>query len=198
MRLLFFLCLFFGISHGENLFSKIDLSLTRALEGDNHSALLDISMESIALSTPFIEFGYTGILQLQSEKMHSLTASTLGVQLPIALGKYVIQKDRPRRQYKPRLWNSRWTSSFPSGHGATTAAWATTMVLSFPQMKSMMIGYTLVSGYSQVYVGNHYISDVIAGWLLGWVTATLLHRSFETNQTNSMNTPFFRVTIPLQ
>ena len=154
-------------------------------------------MESLALSTSFFEFGYAGILQLESDVINPLTASTLGVQLPIAIGKYIFKRERPNRQYKPRLWNSRWTPSFPSGHTATTAAWATTFALNAPNSQLIMIGYALISGYSQVYVGNHYVSDVIAGWFIGWATARFFHYSFEFNSLKSMETPLLRISIPL-
>ena len=194
-RLVIFLFLT-GIALSENLFVKTDFILSTALEGKNNSAMMDYAMEGLALSTSFFEFGYAGILQLESDVINPLTASTLGVQLPIAMGKYVFKRERPNRQYKPRLWNSRWTPSFPSGHTATTAAWATTFALTVPNTQPIMIGYTLISGYSQVYVGNHYVSDIIAGWFLGWVTAKFFY-SFESNQYKTKNTPFLRILIPL-
>ncbi|MFQ6677305.1 MAG: phosphatase PAP2 family protein [Fidelibacterota bacterium] len=197
MKHLFALLFILGFIHPETTFSKMDLSLSTALEGNNRSASMDFTMEMLALSTPFIEFGYAGILQMESHNLHSLALSALGVQLPIAMGKYIVNRDRPNRQYKPRLWNSRRTPSFPSGHAATTAAWATTINLNDPQTQSIMIGYVLISGYSQVYVGNHYISDVLAGWILGWATALFFHRSFESNQNKSARAPFLRISIPL-
>ncbi|HDY75903.1 MAG TPA: phosphatase PAP2 family protein [Candidatus Marinimicrobia bacterium] len=195
-RLVIFLFLT-GIALSENLFVKTDFILSTALEGKNNSAVMDYAMEGLALSTSFFEFGYAGILQLESDVINPLTASTLGVQLPIAIGKYVFKRERPNRQYKPRLWNSRWTPSFPSGHTATTAAWATTFALTVPNTQPIMIGYTLISGYSQVYVGNHYVSDIIAGWFIGWATARFIHYSFESNSLKSMETPLLRISIPL-
>jgi membrane-associated phospholipid phosphatase len=195
-RLVIFLFLT-GIALSENFFVKTDFILSTALEGKNNSAVMDYAMESLALSTSFFEFGYAGILQIESDRIKPLTASILGVQLPIVIGKYVFKRERPNRLYKPRLWNSRWTPSFPSGHTATTAAWATTFALNAPKAQPIMIGYALISGYSQIYVGNHYVSDIIAGWFLGWATARFLYYSFESNQYKPKNTPFLRILIPL-
>ncbi len=186
-----------GIAHSENFFVETDFLLSTALEGKNNSAVMDYAMEGLALSTPFFEFGYAGFLQLERDKIHPLTASTVGVQLPIAIGKFIFKRNRPNRQYTPRLWNSRWTPSFPSGHAAATAAWATTFALNTPKMQPVMIGYVLITGYSQVYVGNHYISDIVAGWVLGWATARFIQYSFEPNQNKSANTPILRIAIPL-
>jgi membrane-associated phospholipid phosphatase len=60
-----------------------------------------------------------------------------------------------------------------------------------------MIGYTLLSGYSQVYVGNHYVSDVLAGWVLGWITGRYIHSIFETNQNQPTRIPLLKISIPL-
>ena len=197
MKRLFIFFVLCEFVHPENYLYKTDQLLSETLEGKNHSAFLDLTMETLALSTPFIEFGYAGVLQLESKKAQLLTVSTLGVQLPIAIGKYIFKRNRPNRHYTPRLWNSRWTSSFPSGHGATTAAWATTLILSSPKMKPLLIGYTLVSGYSQVYVGNHYISDILAGWMLGWATARIIQYSFEPSRNKSVSSPLLRIAVPL-
>lgn len=83
--------------------------------------------------------------------------------------------------------------SFPSGHATGTA---TIMVLSAWMMTrwvitgwagrvfvwAMAIGSALVIGYSRVYLGVHYVSDVLAGWLLGiaWAGIVMLVGSWWT------------------
>lgn len=198
MKNIFILLICFTIASSQNIIRQTDISFSASLEGKNHSVFVNYVMEGLALSTPFIEFGYAGLYQLESDIIHPLTASVVGVQLPIAIGKYIFKRERPNRKYKPRLWNFRWTPSFPSGHAATTAAWATTFSLNAPHTQPIMIGYALISGYSQIYVGNHYISDVIAGWVLGWATARIFHYSSESNQYKRLATPIFRISIPLK
>ena len=39
-----------------------------------------------------------------------------------------------------------------------------------------LIAYAALSGYAQVYTGNHYPSDVLGGWTLGYVVARLAIR----------------------
>ena len=66
-----------------------------------------------------------------------------------------------------------------------------------PRSTPWMIGYTLLSGYSQVYVGNHYISDIIAGWMLGYAVASCTYGLYNVNTSKSAVTPQLRITIPL-
>ncbi len=159
---------------------------------------MDVAMEGLALATPFIEFGTAGLNQIANDKLIPSFAASLGVQFPIALGKYIFKRERPQRHYKPRMWNSRFTPSFPSGHAATTAAWATAVTLQNPELLPFMVSYTFLSGYSQVYVGNHYVSDIVAGWVLGWATAKLFYNTIESSQNKSMNTSLFKISIPLK
>lgn len=186
-----------SFAFSENILIKTDLYLTKRLEGKNNAPIMDFTMEGWALATPFIEFGFAGFDQIGKDKLQPSLAAILGVQLPVVLGKYSFKRERPARHYKPRLWNTRITPSFPSGHAATTAAWATAVALSSPHNTSLMIGYTLISGYSQVYVGNHYVSDVIVGWVLGWVTGRYFYTVFDANQKNLMRTPILKISIPL-
>jgi len=197
MKNIFFFLISFSFTFSHSYLSKVDVFLTSAIEGDNNNHFKDIAMEGLALATPFIEFGTAGLNQFGDEKLIPSFAASLGVQLPIAFGKYIFKRKRPERHYEPQLWNSRFTPSFPSGHAATTAAWATSTALASPRMAPAMIGYAIISGYSQVYVGNHYVSDVIAGWVLGYVVASFIYKLHINKPGYSGVIPQLKIAIPI-
>jgi undecaprenyl-diphosphatase len=57
--------------------------------------------------------------------------------------------------------------SFPSNHAANTAAAAVFFQAIYPVTGWIAWPMVALVGFSRIYVGAHYISDVIAGWCLG-------------------------------
>jgi undecaprenyl-diphosphatase len=57
--------------------------------------------------------------------------------------------------------------SFPSNHALNTAAAAAFLQVLYPT--SGWISWPIVAlvGFSRVYVGAHYVSDIFASWLMG-------------------------------
>lgn len=78
---------------------------------------------------------------------------------------------------RPKLWSSlapEATFSFPSGHAMGAMALGATLALllwptrwRYPMLVSGSLFVFLV-GVSRVYLGVHYPSDVLAGWMAGW------------------------------
>lgn len=59
------------------------------------------------------------------------------------------------------------SSSFPSGHSASAAAFATGVALELPQLAVPVGAAALAVGVSRVVTGVHYPSDVVAGFAVG-------------------------------
>lgn len=68
--------------------------------------------------------------------------------------------------------------SFPSGHTSEAFATATSLSLAFPKWYVIAPAYTFATlvGYSRMYLGVHYPSDVITGALVGSGSAWLMYR----------------------
>jgi undecaprenyl-diphosphatase len=57
--------------------------------------------------------------------------------------------------------------SFPSAHAADTAAATTVVIWAAPPLAPIALALAALVGVSRVYLGVHYPSDVVAGWVLG-------------------------------
>ncbi len=91
---------------------------------------------------------------------------------------------------RPELWERlvlEQSYSFPSGHAMASSALALCLVVIFwpTRWRWVVIGsaavYVLVVGFSRLYLGVHYPTDIVAGWLVSatWVIITWLVLGFK-------------------
>jgi membrane-associated phospholipid phosphatase/MFS-type transporter involved in bile tolerance (Atg22 family) len=73
-------------------------------------------------------------------------------------------------------WN--YIESFPSGHMAITAALAGATALVFPRLRTILWTYVIAVAFTRVLFGAHFPLDTIAGVLLGYVSARVVHAFF--------------------
>ena len=75
--------------------------------------------------------------------------------------KTIVNRQRPTGDYP------RWDSSFPSGH--TTFAFSTSIIYGnyYPKLMIPLLLYSALVGFSRIYKGEHYPTDVLAGIALG-------------------------------
>ena len=69
--------------------------------------------------------------------------------------------------------------SFPSNHAANMSGLATVFSLIYSKYKYIFWSIAGIVILSRVYIGVHYPSDVIAGWLLGTVFGLMLVKSWK-------------------
>lgn len=90
---------------------------------------------------------------------------------------------RPRPEFWPRII-AETNSSFPSGHSTFAAALATIAFLLCMRSRHrgiiLLAGicFALLMGYSRMYLGVHYPTDVWVGWTNGVVTTLALYYFF--------------------
>lgn len=115
------------------------------------------------------------VLKKKYYKAAFIALSVGGVSVINVLLKTIF--DRPR----PDLWEwlvTETSFSFPSGHSVASAALALSIVTLLWQTKWRVLTivlaalYVLTIGFSRMYLGVHFPTDVLGGWLLGatWVS----------------------------
>lgn len=88
--------------------------------------------------------------------------------------KEAVQRPRPFRSIEgtiPLL--TPHTFSFPSGHATLAMAMAVVLAKHFPKSAFVVYSLALCVGLSRVYFGVHFMSDVLAGFLLGGLLGQL-------------------------
>jgi membrane-associated phospholipid phosphatase len=114
-----------------------------------------------------------------------------GVALVIVTAKALVIRDRPHISFAVIAEDG---YSFPSGHATGTAAiallsawmltrWLITSWTGRVVAWTLALGLAAVIGFSRVYLGVHYVSDVVAGWLVGmtWAGIVMLVGSWWDN-----------------
>jgi undecaprenyl-diphosphatase len=98
-------------------------------------------------------------------------AADLAADLLSDLGKLIIPRHRP---FEHQLGPPSTTHSFPSGHAATSFACATVLSHYAPRLRVPLFALATLISLSRIYNGMHYPTDVLAGAVLGVLTALLL------------------------
>ena len=146
------------------------------------NAMLDLTALGGTTLLALAVLSVAGFLLLQARWRLALviaTTSITGELLNIAL-KHVFNRPRPDVMFHLREVS---TASFPSGHAMESAIVYLTLgamlmrVAERRATKLYCLGVamllTALAGISRVYLGVHYPTDVVGGWIVGFVWASL-------------------------
>ena len=113
--------------------------------------------------------------------------------------KHLSRRPRPTLDQVPlvrQLVRQPFTTSFPSGHSASAAAFAVGVALESPLLGAAVAPVAGAVAASRVYVGAHYPGDVLAGLALGAGAAALTLRWWPRKITAPVPAAPARVTLP--
>ena len=100
--------------------------------------------------------------------VEGLAAVAITSFLANLVAKGLFRRRRPTDQVpEARRLPTPGSSSMPSGHTASAAAFTRVVGAAYPSVRIPLNALAAAIGFSRVYTGVHHPSDVIAGWLLG-------------------------------
>lgn len=116
-----------------------------------------------AIATGHIAIFYLGAeKEVKSAKLALAAGGTTAITATMIRG--IVNRPRPLDTLHK---NSRFTSSFPSGHTSSYFAMATVYSCKYPKLTIPLYSFGVLVGISRIYWGYHYPTDVIAGAALG-------------------------------
>jgi membrane-associated phospholipid phosphatase len=149
---------------------------------DKTFVVITESASPITFATPAVFF-ITGAAQKNEElkkQAYFMGGSLLLANAITTTMKYSIQRERPYKTYSFIEKKSGGGSpAFPSGHTTTAFATATSLSMAFPKWYVVAPAYLWAAsvGYSRMYLGVHYPSDVAAGMIIGTGSTFLAYKA---------------------
>lgn len=128
---------------------------------------------TIAISLVLMLFGTGEIRFIAAKGLISLAVSfSIGFVLKKLLGRPRPYKVIPNAYIEDKVWKD---YSFPSGHTASSFSLAINYAMFYPQLALPLTVFAVLVGVSRIYLGHHYPTDILAGAILGTLTAAIVH-----------------------
>lgn len=114
---------------------------------------------------------YVVTLALLKEKESSriLLVSTVLTRVVVDISKFIISRPRPEEV-------EMITSSFPSGHAALGFMVFAVLSYQYKELRIWLFILASLVALSRVFIGAHYLSDVFAGAIIGYLIGALTVR----------------------
>jgi len=177
--LFFCIVILFLVKSSHVLAQPLDYTLLKSINqsytesGSKPLKIITESVTPISISAPLsmLIVSYLKHDKTLQTKALSVSAAFLLNGISTSALKLSIKRDRPYVSYPGEIvkHTSSGSYSFPSGHTSSAFATATSLSIEFPKWYVIAPSYLWAGamGYSRMYLGVHYPSDVFIGALIG-------------------------------
>lgn len=154
----------------------IELGLTSWLTGVRTTLLTEFFGSITALGSFTVAVAICGAIYLINRKTaFKVFTGVLAASVTTQVLKLIFKAPRPAVEHLAEVS----TYSFPSGHTTVAFALAATLSEAEEELKYYLFGLAAVVGLSRMYLGVHFLSDVIAGAAVGITVPALVLRGIE-------------------
>lgn len=160
---------------------RVDAAAGRRINGRRVHPVIDRGFVRLSHSADrgvlwFTAAAVLAILTRHRAALRGVASLTVASAIANLIGKELFGGDRPLLKDIPlgrRLAKHPESGSFPSGHSASAAAFATGVALESPRIGSVAAPVAGAVAYSRLHTGAHWLSDVLGGIAIGAGVALL-------------------------
>jgi membrane-associated phospholipid phosphatase len=177
LPMVFFYAFVFAQPHWD--LELLDKMNSAPQKGDAFMHGFSNSVTYVMLSTPVFAGGMAWKSEEEAWKHLAIqSAGSIAINGVITMSlKYGVARPRPFVDHGNIIYKKAEAGSlsFPSGHTSSAFQWATSCALACPKWYVVLPAYAYACGigYSRLYLGVHYPSDVLAGAVVGSASAAL-------------------------
>lgn len=194
---IFYCCITSSSLLSQTSKSNIDVQIFRSINNNRSQSLksitniVDYSVYPISIGLPIglIGYGFLTNSKYEEDSGFLLSATELLSIITYLPLKHTIKRPRPYDKLENVHTGHLETASkysFPSGHSTLATGITTLLIFRYPQPEIYIpaLSWAFLAGYSRIYYGLHYPSDVLAGMAIGFCAGILVHH-FEEEIINS-------------
>lgn len=188
MKPLFLSFLFMFLINVECKSQNADIDILHAINADSSASadkafkFISNSVVPVSIATPVAMF-VAGLATHDKElkkKSYVAGVSFIAATASTYVLKVIVKRPRPYETYPDLIVKKSdgGSYSFPSGHTSAAFATATSLSMAFPKWYVIVPSYTYAcaAGYSRMYLGVHYPSDVLAGAIIGMASSYIVFK----------------------
>lgn len=156
----------------------LDYDIVKFVTSMRTSALTDF-LTAVTFIGPVLVFLFLTLLFMRKHRrkwLLPLWATLLISAIVSFLLKVAVQRKRPFQldivsivEGLQKAAYSTWDFSFPSSHAMIVFAAVPFLSKEFPKLKYLWIAFACLVAFSRIYLGLHFLSDVIVGAVIGYL-----------------------------
>lgn len=114
----------------------------------------------------------------KKKRFSSIISTLLTYSIVVSILKFIVKRQRPYFIPMKPIYLANFYS-FPSGHAGTAFIFAVFFSDRYPKYSIIFYLIAIIISLSRVYLGVHYLSDVITGAIIGFIISKIIIKNEE-------------------
>lgn len=182
--------------------NKLDLSFVKWIQKVLGSNFLDVIMFGITQLGDMYAFILLAVIlywAVNKKFAYKFFLAFVGSSLVNSVFKVIVKRPRPYKLGAESIFTETHGYSFPSGHSQAAGVIYYSMMDEYGKknkvIKYIVISFLILVPFSRIYLGQHFLTDVIVGALVGIVMSYFMFKLFDMMKDKEHIYPLFVIPV---